>query len=327
MSPFSHPTTFSSSKEVSRKTPGIPEDDRLKTKTDKVQIGLFTAVIFMVVILFTVTVIMYVSRRHMRINTTEINENRMEMEEIVSVNERHRRYRARRRDQEDERNRELASLWEFYSVMLDSFFTAVVFLRDDEKVDYLQENGQKQPVNESKHKRSKKKLDVTQPFDIGCLSTTCGMANYSLVEYTDESSYDEQVTSGIAVAMDTPSTPKKSSHLVHPPRLSCFIQLYEEEWGNKVTNPALRNLAFKKNNAPEFLPLTSDLLNLCEYFVKEIKDLTPKVESDRVKENWRQLVTVTLTRLILFNKRRGKKEKVTDKITCGTLGVPNAKKE
>jgi hypothetical protein len=31
-------------------------------------------------------------------------------------------------------------------------------------------------------------------------------------------------------------------------RIICFIQLYEEEWGNKVTNPALRNLAFKKNN-------------------------------------------------------------------------------
>ena len=65
-------------------------------------------------------------------------------------------------------------------------------------------------VNESKHKRSKKKLDVTQPFDIGCLSTTSGMANYSLVEYTDESSDDEQLTPGIAVAMYTSSTPKKN---------------------------------------------------------------------------------------------------------------------
>jgi hypothetical protein len=42
-------------------------------------------------------------------------------------NERHRRYRARRREQEDERNRELADLREFYGVMLDGCFTAVVF--------------------------------------------------------------------------------------------------------------------------------------------------------------------------------------------------------
>lgn len=84
MSPFSQPTMFSSSKAVSRKAPGIPgiEDDPVKTKTDKVKIGLIKAVIFMVVIVFTVTIIIYVSRRHTRINAGEINENRMEMAEI-----------------------------------------------------------------------------------------------------------------------------------------------------------------------------------------------------------------------------------------------------
>ena len=73
----------------------------------------------------------------------------------------------------------------------------------------LHENDLNLLVNESKHKRSKKKLDVTQPFDNGCLSTTSGMENYSLVEYTDESSDNEQLTPGIAVAMDTSSPPKK----------------------------------------------------------------------------------------------------------------------
>ena len=38
---------------------------------------------------------------------------------------------------------------------------------------------------------------------------TSGMANYSLVEYTDESSDDEQLTPGIAVAMHTLFPPKK----------------------------------------------------------------------------------------------------------------------
>ena len=41
--------------------------------------------------------------------------------------ERRRRYRAKRREQEDEKNRELAGLREFYSVMSDSCFTTVVF--------------------------------------------------------------------------------------------------------------------------------------------------------------------------------------------------------
>ncbi len=48
---------------------------------------------------------------------------------------------------------------------------------------------------------------MTQPFDIGCLSTPTGMTNYNLVEYTDESSDDEQLTPGIAVAIDTSSPP------------------------------------------------------------------------------------------------------------------------
>ena len=65
----------------------------------------------------------------------------------------------------------------------------------------LYENDLNLLVNESKHKRSKKKLDdETRPFGIG-------MANRSIVEYTDESSDDEQLTPGIAVAMDTSSPP------------------------------------------------------------------------------------------------------------------------
>ncbi|CAB3982070.1 Hypothetical predicted protein [Paramuricea clavata] len=64
----------------------------------------------------------------------------------------------------------------------------------------LHENDLNLLVNESKHKHSKKKLDVTQPCDIGCLSTTSGMANYSLVEFTDESSDDEQLTPAAATS-------------------------------------------------------------------------------------------------------------------------------
>ncbi len=67
----------------------------------------------------------------------------------------------------------------------------------------LHENDLNVLVNQNKHKCSKKKLDdETQPFNIGWLSTPTGMANCSLVEYTDKSSDDEQLTPGIAVAMD-----------------------------------------------------------------------------------------------------------------------------
>jgi hypothetical protein len=54
-------------------------------------------------------------------------------EEVVNIdrrekhNERHRRYRASCREQEEERNREVENLREIYGVMLDSCFTTVAF--------------------------------------------------------------------------------------------------------------------------------------------------------------------------------------------------------
>jgi hypothetical protein len=44
-------------------------------------------------------------------------------------NERHRLYRARRRQQDEERNRELAHLHEFYGAMMNVNFETVFFSR------------------------------------------------------------------------------------------------------------------------------------------------------------------------------------------------------
>ena len=67
--------------------------------------------------------------------------------------------------------------------------------------------------------------------------------------------------------------------------ITSFLELYEGGWGNKVANPALRNLAFKKHNTPELLPLTNDLLLLRGYLTKEIKVLTPKLQSPLQKKS------------------------------------------
>lgn len=87
--------------------------------------------------------------------------------------------------------------------------------------------------------------------------------------------------------------------------INCFLELYEGEWAKKVTNPALRCLAFRKHNAPQYLPLTDDLLLLRKYLIDQIETVTKKVESQPNKENWRELAVVTLARMIIFNKRRG----------------------
>lgn len=72
-----------------------------------------------------------------------------------------------------------------------------------------------------------------------------------------------------------------------------------------MTTPALSNLALKKHDRPQFLPLTNDLLVLRNYLMQEIKTVITKVKINPNKENWKQLAQVSLARMIMFNKRRG----------------------
>ncbi|XP_028414257.1 uncharacterized protein LOC114537315 [Dendronephthya gigantea] len=84
-----------------------------------------------------------------------------------------------------------------------------------------------------------------------------------------------------------------------------FLELYETEWGKKITSPAHDNLGEKKNNKPDVLPLTSDLLKLRDYLLRAISEKTESLKQDANKENFRALSEVCLARLIMFNKRRG----------------------
>ena len=87
--------------------------------------------------------------------------------------------------------------------------------------------------------------------------------------------------------------------------IDIFLQLFDAEWHNRITAPALNNLSAKKHNKSEVLPLTEDLLQVRKYIVERINVLTEKVKKSVAKENWRELAEVTLSRLIMFNKRRG----------------------
>jgi hypothetical protein len=89
-----------------------------------------------------------------------------------------------------------------------------------------------------------------------------------------------------------------------------FLQLYDAEWHNRVVAPALNNLAVKKHNTPQLLPLTTDLLKLRKYLTGRLASLTDRVKEKANKEDWRELAEVCLTRLIMFNKRRGKKNNI-----------------
>ncbi|CAB3992031.1 uncharacterized protein LOC110455631 [Paramuricea clavata] len=97
---------------------------------------------------------------------------------------------------------------------------------------------------------------------------------------------------------------KKDKELLED--VQAFLQLYRTtEWHGKITAPALNNLKLKRLNVPEVLPLTSDLLLVRKYLVERLSTLTTDVTNDTTKQNWRELAEVCLTRLIMFNKRRG----------------------
>ena len=87
--------------------------------------------------------------------------------------------------------------------------------------------------------------------------------------------------------------------------IDMFLELYDAEWGGKITTPAHGNLALKKHNAPNLLPITNDLLTLRTYLVGKVEALTSEVLTNPNLENFRELTEVSLARLIMFNKRRG----------------------
>ena len=97
----------------------------------------------------------------------------------------------------------------------------------------------------------------------------------------------------------------REANLERKKEIDMFLELYEIEWGEKITTPAHVNLALKKHNAPNILPITNDLLKLRSYLVEQIENSTQIIENDANQEHFRRLSEVCLARLIMFNKRRG----------------------
>lgn len=83
-----------------------------------------------------------------------------------------------------------------------------------------------------------------------------------------------------------------------------FQQLYKAEWSVRVSSASLRSLADNKFNKEELLPLTTDLLLIKKYCLEQIPKLVLELKCPTV-ETWRKLAEIVLTRITIFNKRRG----------------------
>uniref|UniRef100_A0A087XM20 SET domain-containing protein n=1 Tax=Poecilia formosa TaxID=48698 RepID=A0A087XM20_POEFO len=78
-----------------------------------------------------------------------------------------------------------------------------------------------------------------------------------------------------------------------------FVKLIELDWSTHVSSNALKTLYQKKWNLPQILPLSEDIKKLQDH----LKSLEVVCDQPTAK-SWSELAQVTLTQLILFNRRR-----------------------
>ena len=81
-----------------------------------------------------------------------------------------------------------------------------------------------------------------------------------------------------------------------------FLTLLKSEWTDTISSNALNTLKRNKGQKVSLLPVTADLRKLREYHTHKIQELATCID-DYAK--WRKLAVLVLSRLTIFNKRRG----------------------
>ena len=84
-----------------------------------------------------------------------------------------------------------------------------------------------------------------------------------------------------------------------------FGQLLQAEWTDSIASNAHNTLKRRKDQTIEVLPLTDDLRQLREYQMKVMKQCIDQIQEIPKYSTWRKLAQLTMTRMIIFNKRRG----------------------
>lgn len=84
-----------------------------------------------------------------------------------------------------------------------------------------------------------------------------------------------------------------------------YLEIHSSDWAPAVSSVALATLQTNKFNKPLALPITSDLVLLKNHLDEQIREFTADLEKQRDNVTlWKKLAGSTMTRIILFNKRR-----------------------
>ena len=84
-----------------------------------------------------------------------------------------------------------------------------------------------------------------------------------------------------------------------------FRRLLESEWSSRISHHSLTMLSTRRFNKIDVLPLAEDLDKLRKYIDRVIKESMESLQNHPTLEDWSLLAKATLTRLVMFNKRRG----------------------
>ncbi|XP_053400253.1 uncharacterized protein LOC123523522 [Mercenaria mercenaria] len=85
-------------------------------------------------------------------------------------------------------------------------------------------------------------------------------------------------------------------------RADGFIELYEEEWKDRITSQALESLEQAKYNRVRYLPLVEDVVKLSKFIDNQIEDICKEKIGN--KEHFSRLACLCLTQIIVFNRKR-----------------------
>lgn len=84
-----------------------------------------------------------------------------------------------------------------------------------------------------------------------------------------------------------------------------FAKLLDMEWSHRISHHSLTTLSSRKFNKVDMLPLTEDLTKLRQFIKRKISESTEEIRKHPLLDDWKLLAQLTLTKLVMFNKRRG----------------------
>jgi len=84
-----------------------------------------------------------------------------------------------------------------------------------------------------------------------------------------------------------------------------FLSLCTNEWSHEVSSHALRSLHHRKFNKPLVLPLAEDVKLLHNHLTSRASECTEQLARSPSDVSWCELCQVTLTQVVIFNRRRG----------------------